>query len=318
MRLAGARRGHLVGAALALAGATCWSFGGVLIRLTHGIDTWQIIFYRSTIVLLVIGAWVWHANRGRLLWAIHDAGINGLVAGVAVGLASLTFVAALFYTTVAQTIFMVGVSPFCAALLGWWVLRERVSGVTWGAMVVALAGLFVMVGGAIDPSERIGTILALYSAFCFSCYSVLLRWGQNTDMTVAMVWASLFLIVFSAAVMLLPIPLRDTHGLDAFAIGWHNLALTVVMGAGQLSLGMILFIRGSRSVPAAELALLALIEPIISPVWAYLAVGEVPALATLAGGAVIMTAIVMQVMLGGRREPVARTRRLAAEEGRRR
>lgn len=296
------RPSHLAGAVLVLGGATCWSLGGVLVRLTEGIDVWQIIFYRSITVLTVMGGWVWLNNRGRLWLAIWDAGINGVVAGMAVGLAGLTFVAALFYTTVAQAIFMVGIAPFCAAVLGWWLLRERVSAVTWGAMVIAVAGLFVMVGGDLDPGERIGTILALYSAFCFSCYSVLLRWGQKTDMTVAVVWNALFLTVFAAAVLLLPIPLRDARGLDALAVGWHNLVLVIVMGAVQLSLGMILFTRGSRSVPAVELALLALIEPIIGPLWAYLVVDEVPALATLVGGAVIMAAIVIQVVFGARRQ----------------
>jgi len=293
--------GRLAGALYAIAGATCWSFGGVLIRLTHGIDAWQIIFYRSSSVIIMMGAWVWLNNRGRLWRAVHEAGINAVVAGIAIGTASLTFVVAVFYTTVAQVVFMVGIAPFCAALLGWWLLRERLSPVTWASMVVALIGMFVMLGGQFRPGETVGIVLAIYSAFCFSCYSVALRWGERTDMTVAVLWNAIYLIATSGLVMLAPIPLRAAHGVDSFVIGWQNLSIIVLMGAVQLSLGIILFTRGSRSLAAGELALVALIEPTLAPVWVFFAVGEVPAASTLVGGAVIMAAIVIQVIFGARR-----------------
>lgn len=284
-----------------LAGVTCWSLGGVLVRLTDGIDAWQIVFYRSATVLLVMSAWMAHLYGRHTFAAVRDAGWNAVIAGIAVGLAGLTFVFALFYTSVAQAVFMVGIAPFCAALLGWWILRERVHLATWAGMVIALVGLAIMLAGGPGGGTLIGSIIALYSAFCFSCYSVLLRWGQNTEMIVAQIWNALFLIVFAAAVLLLPTPLRDGHGIEALAIGWYNLPLVIVMGAVQLSLGMILFTRGSRSVRAAELSLLALAEPTLAPIWAFLAVGEVPALATVLGGVVIMSAITIQVLLTARR-----------------
>jgi len=310
-RQAGPNR--LVGALLAMAGATCWSLGGVLIRITHGIDAWQIIFYRSITVLVVMGTWVWLNNRGRVWRSVREAGINAVVAGIAIGSASLTFVVAVFYTTVAQVIFMVGIAPFCAALLGWWLLRERLTHITWASMVIALVGMFVMLGGHFRPDETVGIILALYSAFCFSCYSVLLRWGERTDMTVAIIWNAIYLILFSGAVILFPIPLRAAHGMDSLIVGWQNLAIVVLMGAVQLVLGMILFTRGSRALAAGELALLALIEPTLMPLWVFLAVGEVPAVSTLAGGAVIMAAIVIQVLFGARRKAGAAAPRRARQ-----
>jgi len=307
------RRGgpsRAAGIAFTLAGPVCWSLGGLLIRITHDIDAWQIIFYRSITVLIVMGGWVWLNNRGSLWPTIREAGVNAVVAGIAVGSAGLAFVVAVFYTTVAQAIFMVGIAPFCSAMLGWWLLRERLSRVTWGTMVIAAVGLFVMLGGDLRPGEAVGIILALYSAFCFSCYSVLLRWGHKTDMTVAVIWNAVYLIIFSGAVMFLPIPLRGAHGLDSLAVGWQNLAVIIFMGAVQLSLGMILFTRGSRVVPAAELALLALMEPTLAPLWVFLAVGEVPQIGTLIGGAVIMAAIVIQVLFGARGGPAVQHAKL--------
>jgi len=301
---AGARRsdGKLTGIALTLGGAVCWSLGGVLVRLTDDIDIWQIVIYRSVVVLAVISAWIWSLHGTQSLAVVRRAGWTAAIAGMAAGLAGLAFVGALFHTTVAQTIFMLGVAPFCAALLGWWILRERVERATWAGMLIALTGLAIMLVGGPGGGSFVGSILALYAAFAFACYSVLLRWGQNTEMIVAQIWNALFLLPLAGMILLLPTPLRDTHGFDVLAIGWHNLLLIIVMGAVQLSLGMILFTRASRTVPAAQLALLALIEPMLGPLWVWLVVAEVPAAATVIGGGVILSAVAIQVLLSsGRR-----------------
>ena len=291
-----------LGVALGIAAASCWSLGGVLVRLTDGIDSWQIVLYRSLTVLLLIGGWMALTNGRRTLAVIRQAGLNAVVAGIAVGLAGLCFVLSLFYTTVAQSIFMSGIAPFCAAFLGWWLLGERVSRATLGAMIIALVGLAVMVAGSLGKTSFIGTLLALYSAFCFSCYSVLLRFGQQCDMTVALIWNALFLCFLTLVVLLAPTPLRAAFGPGELVIGWTNFMWVTIMGAVQLTLGLVLFTMASRSVPAAQLALLALVEPTLGPVWAFLAVDEVPPLSTVIGGVVVMSAIVIQVLAtsGGR------------------
>jgi drug/metabolite transporter, DME family len=292
---------RLVGTLLVLGGATCWSLGGVLVRLTEGIDIWQIVFFRAIVILLVIGAWIWSLHGRASFAVVRRAGVPAVIAGVAAGLAGLAFVASLFYTSVAQAVLMMGVTPFFAALLGWWILREKVQGATWAGMLIALAGLAIMLAGGPGGGSFVGSILALYSTFAFACYSVLLRWGQKTEMVVAQIWNALFLIAFGGIVLLLPTPLRDTSGFDALVIGWHNVPIIVFMGAVQLSLGMILFTRGSRTVPAAQLTLLVLLEPTLGPLWAWLIVAEVPVPATLVGGGVILVAVAVQVLLSSRR-----------------
>jgi EamA domain-containing membrane protein RarD len=103
-------------------------------------------------------------------------------------------------------------------------------------------------------------------------------------------------------VLLAPTPLRAAFGPGELVIGWTNFMWVTIMGAVQLTLGLVLFTMASRSVPAAQLALLALVEPTLGPVWAFLAVDEVPPLSTVIGGVVVMSAIVIQVLAtsGGR------------------
>lgn len=284
------------GVLFAATGAACWSMAGGLVRLTQGIDAWQIVFFRSAVVLVCMLVWLGLRFRGELWGKVQDAGINAVIAGVAIGTAGLVFIISMFFTTVADAVFMTGVSPFLSAILGLWILRERISGITWLAMCVALLGMGVIFYGNAGGGAFVGTLLALYSAFCFSCYAVMLRWGQKTEMSVALIWNAIYLVAVTGLIILLPTALRDTNGLADFAIGWRNFGLCFVMGAVQLTLGLILFTIGSRSVPAAQLALIALVEPTLSPLWAWLASGELPPIWTFIGGAVIVAAIVIQTL----------------------
>lgn len=303
---------YATGIAFTAAGATCWSLGGALVRLTDGIDAWQIIFYRSLTVIVCMGIWLGFRFGARLPSRFVHAGVNAVIAGIAIGTAGLAFIASLFYTTVAQSIFMVGVAPFLSAILGLWILRERIPGITWVAMTVALIGMAVIFAGADGGTTFTGTVLAIFSAFCFSCYAVLLRWGQKTEMSVALIWNAIFLIAVGAVVLLVPMGLRAETGLAQFAIGWGNFAAVFVMGAVQLTLGLILFTVGSRSVPAAQLSLIALVEPTLSPLWAWLVANELPPIWTFAGGAVILFAIAIQALFSARGErPHAQRRRPA-------
>ena len=132
---------------------------------------------------------------------------------------------------------MTGLSPFMSALLGLWILRERVASITWIAMAIALIGMLIILSAGGGQGSAIGTALAIYSAFCFSCYAVLLRWGQNTEMTVALVWNALFLIAVSTFVLLVPTGLREMTP-QPFLIGWGNFAACVALGSVQVTLGL--------------------------------------------------------------------------------
>jgi len=78
-------------------------------------------------------------------------------------------------------------------------------------------------------------------------------------------------------------------------VGRQDLVLLIAIGAVQMALGMGLFAAGARLVPAAEAALITLLEVILGPIWVWLVLSERPDTATLVGGAIIMLAVVVQV-----------------------
>ena len=122
----------------------------------------------------------------------------------------------------------------------------------------------------------------------FALYTVALRSGRQIDMLPVLCYMSLW--AMGAALIMAP----------TLAISTHDLLICVLLGAGQLALGSALYVMGSRHVPASQIILLTLLEVVLGPVWAWIAVGEVPTALSLAGGAVVICAVLIQAALARR------------------
>jgi drug/metabolite transporter (DMT)-like permease len=281
---------------VALAGVF-WSLGGLLIRLIEAASGWQIVLFRSlalTFTLIVIIAL---RHRSGVPAAFRHVGWNGVAAAFALAGGFIAFVLALQLTSVANAVFMLGASPFLAALLGRLVLGERIRRATALAMAAALAGILVMVAGGLVIGTIRGNLLALGASTAFAIFSVLLRRGRERDMLPCVAIAGAL-----AALIALPVVLAGAPSLaSALLLSPRDLALCAVMGAVQVGGGLTVFTLGARHVPVVELTLLSLTELALAPIWVWLAVGEVPSPSTLGGGAIIIAAITAQALSGARR-----------------
>jgi drug/metabolite transporter (DMT)-like permease len=81
---------------------------------------------------------------------------------------------------------------------------------------------------------------------------------------------------------------------DPGSVGGHDLALLVLLGVGQMGVGLVLFTMGARLIVASEVALITLLEVVLGPFWAWVAVRETPAAMTIVGGAVVTLAVILQ------------------------
>jgi DME family drug/metabolite transporter len=280
---------------VALAGGF-WSLGGLLVRLVEAASSWQIILFRSLALALSLLLIIGLRNRGRLVRPFRNVGFNGAAAGMALSGGFIGFVLALEHTSVANATFMLGTSPFFAALLGRLILGERVRRLTLLAMVLTAIGILVMVSGGLVLGTVAGNLLALGASCCFSIFSVLLRRGRH-DMLPCAAIAGMF-----AALVALPIAISEASGIGAaLMLSPRDLALCAVMGSIQVGLGLTVFTLGARHVPAAELALLSMTELVLAPIWVWLGVGEVPSGFTLIGGAIILLAIASGAFSDARR-----------------
>jgi len=263
-----------------LVAATCWSSGGYLVRQLSIANAWEIVFWRSLFMALFV-AGVLLAMHGRATpRAIRAAGLPGLVAGAFLAGTFFFYIGSLTRTSVANTNVLMSVSPFLAALAARWILREPVPPRTWVAMAAAFAGIVVMFAQSLDPGRLLGNLLALGVSCCFAAQlTVLRRFHATVDMLPQVLAAGVISSVVAVAMM--PPPAATAH----------DLAILAVMGCVQLGTGCLLATAASRQLSATELGLLALLEPILGPVWVWMLMNEHPGAATLVGGAIVLAAV---------------------------
>ncbi len=287
---------YINGVILVLLAGVFWSSMGLGIRLIETANVWQILFYRSIALAIFLFAIITYRSNNRPLVTIKRAGIAGIIGGAGLVLAFSGGIYAIQTTSVANAMFLFAAAPFLAALLGWIILRENVRHATWVAMLVAIAGILVMVVDGISAGRMAGNLSAIASAFGFAIITIALRGGKLDDMMPAVFLAGLFASATSALVCL-----GAGYG---FSIPTNDIAIALSMGVFQVGLGLTVFTIGSRVVPAAELALLSMTEVVLGPLWVWLLLGETASLYTLGGGAILLLAIAGNALSGLRRKPV--------------
>ncbi len=265
---------------MCIIGATvAWSSAGLIARLAATPPA-TTLFWRSAFACLFIvsqGILTGHQDFARSFRRIGVAG-TAMAAAFAVSMAA--FINALAYMRVANVLVFHAASPFFAALLAWICIHERPRPVTLLAICISLGGVAVMVGGALGPNELLGDALSAVMALSFAATIVLAR--ARPDLPMGAVTALAMLMMALAA------------------LPWANLtpsgaefALLAAFGIGQMGVGSLLFTAGASRVPAADAGLLSVLETVLGPLWVWLAVGEQPDTAVLAGGGLVLAAVLM-------------------------
>ena len=258
-----------------------WSTGGLFVRLLSIRDPWEIVFWRSLFMALFVAAALAIMHRGRMPRAVLAIGWPGLIAGAFLAGQFFLFIASITRTTVANTFVLMSISPFLAALAARVFLNERVPLRTGIAMAVAFAGIVIMFADSLDAGRLAGNLLAIGVSVLFALNVTILRKVHATvDMLPMVMIAGLLSIVVAFP---LALPLQATPA---------DLVVLAIMGCVQLGTGCLLLVAASRHLTATELGLLALLEPILGPMWVWVLLGEHPGRLALAGGAVVLAAVI--------------------------
>ncbi len=278
-----------LGVSLVVAASLLWSTGGLIVRELGAIDSWTIVFWRSLTAfafLVVLGFVQEGAGFPR---AVTRMGWPGVVIALCYTVASIGFVVAAKLTTVAEVLIIMACAPLLAALLGRFVIGEKPAALGWLAMVISVAGVGLMVSDSYTHGSIAGDLVAAAIACAVAIATVTFRKSSHVSLVPGVCLAALFATLLVAPLAQpWPLPSRD-------------LALLTFFGAGQLGLGMAMFATGARLIPAAQAAMLAVLEPLIGPIWVWLVFDEAPNTAGLIGGAVVIAALVLFTLAGLRR-----------------
>ena len=263
-----------------LASSVVNSVNGLLLRSIEEAHPWQIIAIRSGALAAGLSAVFLLQQRHEVFSALRRLSWWGVIGALMLGTTNTAVVWSMSHTTIANTMFILSAAPFFTALLAWIFLRERVSAGLWVAMIMALAGIGIMLGDGLSGGTLLGNALAVLAAFTFACVVVVLRHGRNQNMLPLVVLGSLLACLFASAMsgMDLAVPMSDF----AIAFAWGGVISCTVHG---------LFVWGSRYVQGAELTLVVLLEFILAPLWVWLVFAERPSQLTLVGGVLVLSAV---------------------------
>lgn len=273
-----------LGALLVAASSLVFSTAGLFTRYID-LDAWTMLFWRGLFGgLFIAGFVVWRDGRSALS-ALRVIGRDGLMVALCSALATVCFINALRLTSVADVLVIGATAPFLTAAIARVSIGERPDQVTLLASLAAALGVVVMVGTALAEGRLLGDLLALGMTGFLSLMMVILRKRRGVNMVPA-----IGLSAFLCAAIVLP------FAKPASAEGM-NFVLLVLFGSVQFGLGLILLTLGSRLVSATRTALISVLDTPLAPLWVWLAFGEVPAAATLAGGAIVMVAVLGDMLL---------------------
>ena len=279
-----ADRGRL----LILAAAMLWSLAGVFIKFLD-LHPLTIVFYRSLFAALVFAPFV---RRGD--WRLSTAMI---VSALSYTAAISAFVAANKLTTAANAIVLQYTAPVFVFFFTRLVWGEKISRLNGLALVVAMIGVAVISLDSVGEPELIGVALALLSGLLFAVYMINLRRVQNVH-PVYLTWINNL-----ACALLLLIVVESR-----LALSLSQAVILAVMGAVQLGLPYFLFSKGLQNLSLQEASLIALIEPVLNPLWVALTVGEIPSTATLTGGTMILMGLGVRYLWPILHRPAVRAR----------
>lgn len=262
-----------------------WSMAGVMTRQLDSARSFEVTFWRSAFCgVFVVGALAFVGGR-RALAPLRRPNRWLLVSGLLWGMMYSAFMISLTLTSTSNTLVVMSAAPLLTALLAWLILRAPIPAATWLAILMAAGGMAWMFSGGVEAGNArdvLGMSIGLLVPISAACNVIVFkRSGHALDLVPAV-------CVGAAASALAMLPLA--WPLQA---SWHDLAILAILGFFQLGFPCMLMVVASRSLTAPQVSLLALMEVLLGPLWAWLGANEVPTLATLQGGAVVLTALVL-------------------------
>ena len=265
-----------------------WSFGPLVVRNMDNAELvpWQYSLIRGSAIFIILNLYLFLTEGSKFTNNYNKIGLSGIIGGISLGIANLTFILSLTSTSAAVTLLMLGALPFLAAIIAYIFLNEKISKTTFIAIIIAAAGIMFMCFDSIQTWTLFGLVNGLISSLGFAVFTVTLRWKKNTPKLTTVSIAG----IFAAAISLVVIFYNDSSVLMSL----KNTSLSSLHGFIVCS-ALILYSSKSKYLPAADLTLLSLTEILGGIFWVWLplfGINEVPNNNTIIGGVIITLAII--------------------------
>lgn len=268
---------HQSGLLAVLLAALLWSTGGLFIKLLP-FDAFTILCYRAFFAALLFAGLfrrrVWRFSWATLLVSLFYAGLV------------ISFVTSTKLTTAANAIFLQYTAPIYLMLLEPLLFKFRLERINIVTVVFCFLGMALLFFGDLEVGDMSGNLLALSSGVFLAAMLLAQRFNHHDNHEAAIFQGNVLVFV-----LFLP---------AAAQASWPTLpewGMLLFLGLVQIGLGYVLFTYGLKRVLAIESSLIAMLEPVLNPVWVLIGYGERPGMTAVWGGAVIVLTLIIRTVI---------------------
>lgn len=259
--------------------ALLWSSSGLFIKILE-LDAFHISFYRSGIAALTVLA-ISAARTKRFKFETDI--LTGLSSVFFAGIL-IFFVLATKMTTAANAIFLQFTAPIYLLVLEPIFLKTKFERKNLLTILVCIVGMILFFFGRLEIGNIYGNIIAIVSGICFACFTLILRkkkMSKGNENTLSVIILGNALIAVISFFIIFP----------DFGLSSTEFIILLYMGVFQIGVSYVIFNEGVKYVSATESMIIAMMEAIFNPIWVFLGIGEKPSVFAIAGGILILGAI---------------------------
>ncbi len=282
------RSDHAKGLTLTAIGVFILSPDALLIRLIEA-EVWSLLFWRGTLMGLALVLFVFGTDFKKGLNDLKTMSKLGWFAAFLFGLNNVFFLVSITNTSAANTLVILGALPLFSAILGYFLIKERLPLNTWIAIIIGFGGIMVIFAGSLQGVGLFGDIAAAFTACSMAAALICFRHDQSINTILAVGIGSMSSGLFALFLG------------DPSSISGNDPYYIFLLGVFVLPLSMGLITYGPKFLPAAEVSLILILEMALGPLWVWLGVGEVPSPQTMIGGTIILVTLTIHSLIGLRR-----------------
>ncbi|MCQ1530347.1 DMT family transporter [Lutispora saccharofermentans] len=250
-----------------------WSTGGILIKLVDW-NPVAIAGARSFISSIVV--WL-YLRKPTFTWS--KAQLGGAVAYAST---VILFVAANKLTTAANAILLQFTAPIFVAILGVWILNEKIKWYDYLSIAAVAAGMLLFFIDNVGSGSMLGNLLAVISGFFLACVTIALRLQKDGSPVETTFIGNVLTFIVAIPFMIGKIP------------DMQSILGIVLLGIFQLGFAYILYALAMKHLSALEAILITVLEPLLNPIWVFLFAGEKPSPYAILGGLIVIVSVTLR------------------------
>tara|TARA_Y100000590_G_scaffold422186_1_gene526605 strand:- start:614 stop:1477 length:864 start_codon:yes stop_codon:yes gene_type:complete len=259
------------GMGLAFLGVLFITPDSLLVRLIS-LNSWELIFFRGLLPFSFLLIMLLIYYKKKLFHVCLAMGFAGVINAILILFGNITFIMSLENTNVANTLIIISLGPFIAAILSSIFLKEHPDIRTWTIILLCFSFILFIFYDSYEAGRLFGDLMALATAFLVGSSSVIIRHGKILNFLPSLMLAK-FLIALVAFFFIQEINLVIS-----------DIYLIFLMCFFCVFIPFTFLTLAPRYIPAHEVQLFFILETVLGPIWVWLVIKEQPSMNTIIGG----------------------------------